>query len=180
MDVFRLFAIHQACALTGFSKYMLDYLEREQIYVSSGNQKKGRGVRREYTYTDIVLLKALKSICDDAGKIRHLGKALAIFKKRYGSMTPGILPSEYLIARRGKIYVKSGESVIEEAITGQQAFSFVVDMSLVTKSVNAKIVIVDSDRFALRPSAKAEAEEIRRSHWESIKERRDQLQISAK
>lgn len=156
--------------MTGFSKHMLDYLEREQIYVSSGNPTKGRGNRRLYNYADIVLLRALKTICDDVGKIRHLKMSLDAFKQRYGGLQPGMSPGAFLIARRGKLYVKNG-SLVEETVTGQQAFSFVVDMSAVTKSLESKFSNLEIS-FNLKNNVLRQAEEIRQRHWAPIQQRR--------
>ena len=64
----RTFFTHEAVVLTGFSKYMLDYLAREDIFRPSGRKEGISGSKREYSFEDVVLLRALKTICAGKGK----------------------------------------------------------------------------------------------------------------
>src|SRR5690242_3896152 len=83
------FFTHEVIVLTGFSKYMLDYLVREEIFVPSLGSQRIKGLKRRYTYQDVVLLRTLHEICVRKGKISHLRDALNRFRREFGSLLPG-------------------------------------------------------------------------------------------
>src|SRR6266436_6107899 len=113
------FAIHEVVVLTGFTKYMLDYLARDKIFAPSQSTQGHRGRRRRYTYKDVVLLRALHAICAGKGKISHLRESLVSFRKRFGPITPGEKLERLLIVQGDKLCTyRVGEGPIE-LVTGQ-------------------------------------------------------------
>lgn len=170
------FAVHEVCALTGFSKYMLDYLVRDGIYAPSTTMSiRGRGVRRQYTYVDVVVLRALNHICKEAGRVRYLRPALEEVRRRYGGVRPGDRLDEMLVAYDGTLHVRTNEGTLRDPITGQLAFSFFVDMAQVTKVLADKVIVVDRERstFQLSQSTAEEAEIIRQKYWEKTRQKRE-------
>ena len=93
------FLTHEVVVLTGFSKYMLDYLSREDIFRPSGRKEGGPGNRRKYTFEDVVLLRALKTICTGKGKIRHFARSLKNYRKTFGPLLPGQQIEKFLVVQ---------------------------------------------------------------------------------
>jgi hypothetical protein len=168
------FAIHEVVVLTGFTKYMLDYLTRDNIFAPSQGTQAHRGRRRRYTYNDVVLLRALHAICAGKGKISHLRESLVSFRKRFGPITPGEKLESLLIVQGDKLCsYRAGEGSLE-LVTGQMALSFVVDLSPVSHAV-AKCVVIDPESHkvvGLTPEAARKAEAERQRIWGPIKKRR--------
>lgn len=168
------FAIHEVVVLSGFTKYMLDYLAREDIFAPTALVKGNRGVRRHYAYEDVVLLRALNAICAGKGKIRHLRDALLRFRATFGPMKPGQRLDKQLYVQGDELCVYSGAEGGRQLRSGQMTFSFVVDLSVVSQEV-ADCVEVEpkTGRFKLTEMAARAAETERQRVWSLIKTRRD-------
>jgi len=168
------FLIHEVCALTGFSKYMLDYLAREKIYVAGDSSKNGRGVRRQYTYVDLVLLRALKAICDGSGKIRHLTQCLSHYRERYGEITPETQLNDVFVSYGGQLFVRDETGQATDALTGQMVFAFHVDLALVTKALAEQLEVdPETKSLSLTKEAQDRADGIRDEIWARVQVARD-------
>lgn len=167
------FWIHEAVVLSGFSKYMLDYFEREGIFGANASVGRGRGRKRRYTYQDVVLLRALSAICQGRGKIRHLKESLQKFSSEHGPIRPGERLKQVLCVIGNELCVRTASGVARELRSGQLALSFVVDLECVTDQI-AKQVFVDrkTSMFRLTDDTAARAEEERQRLWGPIKARR--------
>lgn len=167
------FAIHEVIVLTGFSKYMLDYLAREDIFKPTDTGVSGKGRRRRYSYADVVLLRALHTICAGKGKIRHLKESLVSFRKLAGPMVPGQRLDRFLVLQGDELCMHDGGSGATGLFTGQMTLSFVVDLAEVTQAIE-RCVVVDtrSRRVVLVGTAALEAESERQRNWAPVKARR--------
>lgn len=169
----RVFHLHEAAALSGFSKYMLDYLVREEIFRPEAGAS-GRGVARRYSFSDIVMLRALRQICKDRGRIRHLRSALSTFRDQFGPIKVGQRIDQLLFVQGGELCLRTAEQADRELRTGQLAFSFVVDLDQLTREVSTGLV-VDSENnvLCLEPRKAAEAEAIRQRVWTAVRQSRE-------
>lgn len=168
------FLIHEVSALTGFSKYMLDYLAREKIYVAGDASKSGRGVRRKYTYVDLVLLRALKAICDGSGKIQHLRQCLSTYRERYGAITPETPLNDVFVSYGGQLYVRDETGQATNTLTGQMVFAFHVDLAQVTKALAEQLEVDPVTKsISLTDEAQVRADNIRNEIWARIQVARD-------
>lgn len=169
----RAFRIHEAVALTGFSKYMLDYLAREKIFLPQ-DTRTGRGIARQYSFADIVILRALREVCRDRGRIRHLRQALQIFRDEFGPIAVGQKVRQHLFVQAGELTVRSAAEAGRELRTGQLTLAFVVDLERVVDEVSANL-IVDSRTSVVRlhPKKAKEAEEVRQQIWGAIRDKRE-------
>jgi DNA-binding transcriptional MerR regulator len=167
------FAIHEVVALTGFSKYMLDYLVRDAIFVPTGRANGRRGARRQYTYSDVVILRALHAICVGKGKIRHLKEALTNFRSEFGQITPGQKLESLLFVLGDELYVYTAAEGGRHLRSGQGTLSFVIDLGHVSKEI-ADCVVVNREthQFSLTPVAARKAEDERQRIWAPMKARR--------
>ena len=151
---------------------MLDYLAREDIFAPSEGGG-GRGRARHYSYADVVLLRALNSICVGKGKIRHLRAALSKFRAEIGPMRPGQRLDKQLFVLGDELYFVSAAEGSRQLRTGQMTFSFVVDMSTVSQGVADGIVPVPGTLdFALTDEAAAQAEGERQKVWTALRIKR--------
>jgi hypothetical protein len=167
------FAIHEVVVLTGFSKYMLDYLAREDIFAPAAGAVSGRGRPRRYSYEDVVLLRALHAVCAGKGKIRHLKPALAAFRKGFGRMTPGQRLDLVLCVQGDELCVRGEGESLMRLRDSQLSFAFWVDMSMVTKDVAACIEVDPATgHFKLTSEAASKAAEQKQLAWNPIRDRR--------
>ncbi|WP_457329247.1 MerR family transcriptional regulator [Rhizobacter sp. P5_C2] len=167
------FTLHEVVVLTGFSKHMLDYLVRDGIFAPSAVTVSRRGIRRQYSYSDVVLLRALNVICAGKGRIRHLKTALANFRRDFGPIAPGQRIDKQLFVLGDELCLYSPSEGARQLRSGQLTFSFVVDLSVVSQEV-ADCIEIDQDRcgFRLAGDVAHEAEQERQRIWGTIQPRR--------
>ena len=173
------FRLHEAAALSGFSKYMLDYLAREDIFRPEAGVG-GRGVARKYSFADIVVLRALRQICKDRGRVRHLRSALGVFRDEFGPIEVGQRIDQLLFVQGGELCLRTADQADRELRTGQLAFSFVVDLDQLAKEVAASLIIdVKTNLVRLEPGKAEEAEGIRQKVWAAVRQKREQRRDAA-
>lgn len=167
------FAIHEVVVLTGFSKHMLDYLAREDIYRPEPSGPVSRGRRRQYTYRDLVLLKALHAVCAGKGKIRHLKDALAALRVEVGPITPGERVDRLLFVQGDELCLRTSSEGGRQLRTGQMTLAFVIDLKAVSHQLS-QVVFVDkrSGCVGLQPATAAQAEAERMRNWTLVLARR--------
>lgn len=173
------FAIHEVVVLSGFTKHMLDYLVREQIFLPSGQGATGRGRRRLYAYEDVVLLRALRAICHGKGKIRNLKASLVALRAAIGSMSHGQRIDKLLFVEGDELCLRTGLEGGRQLRTGQMTFGFFVDMRALSADL-AEVVSIDrvTGKPVLAPILAAKAEEERQRIWQPIKMRRSEPQAT--
>lgn len=169
------FPTHEAVVLTGFSKYMLDYLAREQIFVASlppaGERRRGK--RREYSYEDLILLRALHAICVGRGKVRNLKSALAAFRRDFGQIAPGQKIARHLVVQGDELCVVTETGTLRQLRNGQMTLSLVVNLSEVRDEIDSQIDYdTETKCFALKSKAAVAAEAERAKNWQPIAQRR--------
>lgn len=174
------FAIHQVVVLSGFTKHMLDYLAREDIFAPSANSNPGRGRRRCYTYEDVVWLRALRAICHGKGRIRNLKASLAVLRAEVGPMTYGQRIDKLLFVEGNELCLRTGNDSGRQLRTGQLTFGFFVDMRVLSADL-AQVVSLDARlrHYVLEPRLAAVAEQERQRIWSQIRKRRDRLAAAA-
>lgn len=160
--------------LSGFTKHMLDYLAREDIFRPSDDQDRGRGRRRRYSYEDLVLLRALHTICAGKGKIRHLKDSLAALRAEIGPVSPGHRIDRLLFVEGDELCLRTGSDGGRQLRTGQMTLAFVVDLRTVSQYV-AEAITIDgkSGVVFLKPEAAKKAEAERLKTWAPIRSRRE-------
>jgi len=167
------FAIHEVEHFTGFTRYMLDYLVREGILEPSLNTQDERGVVRRYSYADVVLLRALKSICVGKGKIRHLKESLLKFRMTVGPMRPAMQIARLLFVEGNELCLRTSSEGAMVLRSGQMLLTnFVIDLSAVTSEIASGVIVERGDMFRLTDAAHAAAEGIRLARWEHVRKLR--------
>ncbi len=114
---------------------MVDYLCRARVLVPT-RAHPGRGRDRWYSFGDVVMLRVLKHLLDCGISVSKLRKGLEAIRKRHPEITPDSLPERYLlINHRGAVYFRSSVMGVEEVMTGQLAFAFVVELEKIRDQV---------------------------------------------
>lgn len=134
--------------LVGISPQMLDYLEREgiferdQIRALDEDVRRKKGLRRDYTFRDIVVLKAIARLLERGVSVRRLRKALLEFARdarfecdrrqiRYDQRAV-----QFLVTDGTQVYFRSGGGSVTSLLeAGQNAFHFVLDIAEARKAV---------------------------------------------
>jgi hypothetical protein len=167
------FEIHEVVVLTGFTKYMLDYLAREDIFRAGGVEYGTRGRRRKYTYEDVVLLKALNRICGARGKIRNLKASLAALRSEVGPLLPGQRLEKIFFLDGNELSLWTGKDTGRHLRSGQMTFAFVLDLRSVSEELG-RIVKFDAknNRVTLNEEVVAHAESVRQTIWQRVQNHR--------
>lgn len=170
------FYVHEAAALTGFTKDMLDYLATEGIFVHSGSPAGRPGVRRKYTYADVVVLRVLSEICARSRRIKHLKDALAQFRVQVGAIKPGTTLRQRLVVEGNELCLYSPQEGARILRNGQMTFGFfVVDMAQVTGEIASCVRLEPNGGFRLEDETAALAEAGRQRAWGRTQEWRARI-----
>ncbi len=139
------FTTSEVVALTGLPKTMLDYLVRSEIYVPSKTLETGkRGKRRGYSFGDIVLLRALKSLLEFGISVKRLREALKVLSEKHNEITPGKLPGKYLLTDGRSVYFKNKKNVLEDLNAGgQMAFTFILELKPACDDIVSQCVALE-------------------------------------
>lgn len=132
------YTVNQAAQFSGQTLVMVNYLCRTGVLEPSGNGPRGRGKRREYSFTDIVMLKSLKRLLDSGVSVANLKTALDELRRKYPQIDSKRLPANlrYLVTDGEKIYFRNKTQALEALDkTGQFAFAFVINVEQVRGEV---------------------------------------------
>lgn len=132
----RTYSASEARGLCGYNRVaMLDYLERQRVFVPEVKRLKIRGKARQYTFKDLVVLRAIKTLLDHGASVHALRDSLTKFQALKLSIDPGALEGpggaiRYMFADGKEVYCLGDLSeLIELSRGGQLAFSFMVDLN---------------------------------------------------
>ena len=157
--------------LTGFTKYMLDYLLREKIFAPTGTL--ARGVKRRYSYADVVVLRGLNTICAGKGKIRHLRHSLALLRDEIGPLKPAQRLDRCLFVLGDELCLRTSAEGGRELRSGQLTLGFFVDMTEVTRAVADCVIPIGSNgEFALTEDVVMAVRVERLAYWREVQQAR--------
>jgi DNA-binding transcriptional MerR regulator len=131
------FPAGQAAKLSGLTLHMLNYLSRYEVVIASGSIERGRGKRRMYTYADVLLLRVLAQLLNQGVSVLGLRNELTAYRKRSGGL-PDISTGRYFVTNGYTVYLQN-RGRLENLATGQQAFSFVLDMRPIREDLQKQI-----------------------------------------
>ena len=172
------FSTFEVSVLTGFTKNMLDYLLRAEIFAPSG--RIGRGVRREYTYADVVILRALNTICAGKGQILHLRRSLAALRDEIGPLRPGQRLERLMFVLGDKLCLRTSVDGGRELRSGQMTLGFFVDLAAVCRGVADCVIPVGAGNdFRLTDDVLIAAHAEKVAFWKPVKRARDKLKARA-
>ena len=120
--------IEEAARLARLSREMVDYLCRTEVLIPTVPGARGRGRRRLYSFGDIVMLRALAKLLERGVSVKALRHSLQALRQHHKDITPTSLPAAMLFTDGRVIYFGTKKEVLEELVSGQFAFAFVLEL----------------------------------------------------
>jgi DNA-binding transcriptional MerR regulator len=110
--------------LVGISYRQLDYWARTGLVTPSVQDAGGSGTQREYSFQDVVLLKAIKNLIDTGLNLQRIRKAIDYLRTHLKEAPTGLT----LLSDGNKVYAAtSPDEVIDLLQKGQGVFAIAVD-----------------------------------------------------
>jgi DNA-binding transcriptional MerR regulator len=110
--------------IVGISYRQLDYWARTDLVTPSIRDAGGSGTQREYSFQDIVLLKAIKNLLDTGVNLQRIRKAIGFLRDHLRKPPHGLT----LMSDGTKIYAcESPDEVMDLLQRGQGVFGIAVD-----------------------------------------------------
>lgn len=132
-EILATYSRQDARRYCGFrSVAMIDYLERSGVFVRSGPKRRGKV--RNYTFRDLLVLKAIAVLLANGASVAALKAALVEFQKSRWVADPAVLEDKdgglrYIVASGTKLYfAPNTETLVVLSDRGQLAFSFILDL----------------------------------------------------
>jgi DNA-binding transcriptional MerR regulator len=131
----------QAVAITGIKMDMLHYLCRVGIVVPTSSRKqgvRGHGVRRRYSFTDLISFKVVKKLCESG--VSPLKVNSAIRELHRMGISLGSLPASRVVIFAKSVYKWDDWKKDPFRMSdGQQAFGFILDLTSIRDELVADI-----------------------------------------
>lgn len=119
---------------------MVHYLCRTGVVVPSVRGSTGRGRRRLYDFSDLLLLRALHRLLSQGISVSKLKRVQKEFRLRTKGRPDALLPARYLKTDGYGVYFEEKPTLLVDlASGGQLAFAFVVDMEPIQRDLVASI-----------------------------------------
>lgn len=139
------FTTDQASRLTGCTASQLRYWDNVRLIQPSIQSTGGRpGVRRVYSFRDLVILRAIKSLKDNGMSLQRIRRAWNYFRRN------GVDPGDVKLVTDGvSIFsvAEDADQLLDALREGQLAFF--VELDRITRNVEADLTLfeLDQDRF---------------------------------
>ena len=127
----------KASELSGLSTYMVDYLCRTDVIKP---ECLGRGIERQYSFGDVVMLRAVATLLSAGVSVSNLREGLAEASKEFPSITPSTLPGRYMVSDGKTLYFKSNKRdlLVQIGTGGQFTFAFVLELEKIRNQVTTE------------------------------------------
>jgi DNA-binding transcriptional MerR regulator len=136
--VAKSFSASRTGELSGLSKTMLDYLCRSNVLRPSARPCSGRGNKRLYSFSDVVLLRIVDRLLRNGISVSKLKTAFAALRKRHPEFASRSTAGALLVTDGKRVYLCQGREVIEDLVGGQLAFAFVIEIDGVRRDVSER------------------------------------------
>jgi DNA-binding transcriptional MerR regulator len=130
------YSVAQTEKLTKLSRAMLDYFCRSEVLRPSAKPCRGRGHRRMYSFSDLVLLRVIARLLQSGISVLNLKKSLAALRKRDPEFAARRTSGAVLVTDGARIYLRQGSQVIEDLVCGQLQFAFVIQLDGVRRELD--------------------------------------------
>jgi DNA-binding transcriptional MerR regulator len=118
------FRAPEVAKIVGISYRQLDYWARTGLVIPSVRDAGGSGTQREYSFQDIVMLKAIKNLLDTGVNLQRIRKAIGYLQDHLKKPPSGLT----LMSDGIKIYAcESPGEVMDLLQRGQGVFGIAVD-----------------------------------------------------
>ncbi|WP_420854553.1 MerR family transcriptional regulator [Sneathiella marina] len=138
MIIEHAYYVKDAARLSGLTVTMVNYLCRSDVLTPSLNYKPGRGRARQYSFGDIVILRALAKLLSFGVSVARIKVALKTIKNRHPEITPNTLPARYLVTDGNQVFLRQNGATLETLDeSGQMSFIFVIELQSLCNEVVA-------------------------------------------
>jgi DNA-binding transcriptional MerR regulator len=122
------FTADQACRLTGCTPHQLRYWDRISLIKPTIQQTRGRpGVRRLYSFRDVVSLKVIRSLLDGGMSLQSVRKAYEYLRKK-GALEDHLSEVRLVTDGQSIFNVAASEGELMDALReGQMAFFMCIE-----------------------------------------------------
>ena len=122
--------INEAATYAGFkTPWMVDYLCRSKILVPSQRANAGRGRRRLFSFSDLVVLRAINELLARGISVKRLALKLRAHRREFKRITGDYMPFRFLVTDGHEIFLDTRDQGIERIERDSQyCFRFFVDM----------------------------------------------------
>lgn len=142
------FSAEQASRFSGCTAHQLRYWDRISLVQPSVQRTGGRpGVRRLYSFRDVVALRVIKSLLDGGMSLQRVRRAIEFLRKRAG-LDQHLSELKLVTDGRSVFKICRNEGEILDALRdGQMAFFLAIDD--IARSVDAKVsqYLYDREEF---------------------------------
>lgn len=139
------FTAEQACRLSGCTHHQLRYWDRVGLVEPSVQGSGGRpGVRRLYSFRDLVALRVVRSLLDNGMSLQRVRRAWD-YLRREGSMDDHLAEVNLVTDGQSIFAVSSDDGELLDALRqGQLAFFVAIDV--ITREVEEDVTRFELDR----------------------------------
>jgi hypothetical protein len=86
-------------------------------------------------FGDIVMLRALKQLLENGIEVAKLRTGLRALRKIHPEITPTRLPPGLLWSDGRAVYLRDGREIVQDLVSGQYAFAFVLELRQIRSEV---------------------------------------------
>lgn len=139
------FTAQQASTLTSCTPHQLRYWDRVSLLEPSLQSTGGRpGVRRLYSFRDLVALRVIKSLLDNGMSVQRVRRAWD-YLRRNGGMDRHLAEVKLVTDGQSIFSVAEGDQELLDALRGGQ-LAFFVAIDSITRSVEDDVSRFELDR----------------------------------
>jgi DNA-binding transcriptional MerR regulator len=139
------FTAEQASRLTGCTQHQLRYWDRVSLLEPSLQSTGGRpGVRRLYSFRDLVALRVIKSLLDNGMSVQRVRRAWD-YLRRNGGMDQHLAEVKLVTDGKSIFAIAAGEDELLDALRGGQ-MAFFVAIDSITREVEDDVTKFELDR----------------------------------
>jgi len=139
------YTAEQTCRLTNCTPHQLRYWDRISLVKPSVQGTGGRpGVRRIYSFRDLVALRVVRSLIDNGMSLQKVHRAWE-YLRRLGDMDAHLSQLKLVAAGKSIFEIGSAEGEVLDALRGGQ-MAFFAEIDQITREVEEDVTRFELDR----------------------------------
>ena len=133
------YSAYRASRIAGLSLSMVNYLCWNELVIPRGpfthQSGPGRGRRRDYSFGDLVVLRAIGKLLKHGVSVYRMKRALLSLRARHPEITRESLPAAHLFTDGKDVLFMEADDLVEDLNSGQYAFAFLVELRHIQREV---------------------------------------------
>src|SRR5215472_2501317 len=108
------FTVRRAAKLSGLTPAMVDYLCRSSVFLPSrGPASPGRGIPKQYSFHDVVMLRVLAKLLGAGISVAKLKTALGQLRDSGPEITHSQVAERYLVTDGNTVFFRSSDKLVD-------------------------------------------------------------------